>query len=68
MKNVHVFVPVFLYAVTMLIFQIKRIISSEKCCNYVITLSKMPKIRVGRTTVNGENKEDGLGDENDLLC
>ena len=36
MKNVHVFVPVFLYAVTMLIFQIKRIISSEKWCNYVV--------------------------------
>ena len=33
-KNVHVFVPVFLYAVTMLIFQIKRIISSEKWFNY----------------------------------
>ena len=32
-KNVHVFVPVFLYAVTMLIFQIKRIISSEKWFN-----------------------------------
>ena len=29
-KNVPVFVPVFPYAVTMLIFQIKRIISSEK--------------------------------------
>ena len=40
MKNVHVFVifvPVFLYAVTMLIFQVKRIISSEKWCNYVVT-------------------------------
>ena len=37
-KNVHVFVPVFLYAVTMLIFQIKRIISSEKWFNYVVTL------------------------------
>ena len=36
MKNVHVFVPVFLYAVTVLIFQIKRIISSEKRCNYVV--------------------------------
>ena len=35
MKNVHVFVPVFLYAVTMLIFQIKRIISSEKCFFFV---------------------------------
>ena len=29
-KNVPVFVPVFLYSVTTLIFQIKRIISSEK--------------------------------------
>ena len=37
MKNVHVFVPVFLDAVTELIFQIKRIISSEKWCKYVIT-------------------------------
>ena len=46
--NIHIFgltkctiycknVPVFLYAVTMLIFQIKRIISSEKCCNYIVT-------------------------------
>ena len=31
------FCPVFLYAVTMLIFQIKRIVSSEKWCNYVAT-------------------------------
>ena len=62
MKNVHVFVPDFLYAVTMLIFQIKRIISSEKWCNYVVTFFfwKMPEIWVGRTTVNGEKKEDGL--------
>ena len=64
MKNVHVFVPVSLYAVTMLIFQIKRIISSEKWCNYVYVVTffslKMPKIWVGRTTVNGEKKEDGL--------
>ena len=37
-KNVHVFVPVFLYAVTILIFQIKRIISSKKWFNYVVTL------------------------------
>ena len=40
-KNVHVFVPVFLYAVTVLIFssifQIKRIILSEKWFNYVGT-------------------------------
>ena len=54
MKNVRVF----LCAVTMLIFQIKRIISSEKCCNYIVTFFflKMPKIWVGRTTVNGEKK------------
>ena len=31
------FVPVFLYAVTMLICQIKRIISSRKWFNYVVT-------------------------------
>ena len=38
MKNVHVFVPVFFFPFTILIFQIKRIISSEKWCNYVATL------------------------------
>ena len=37
MQNVHVFVPVFLYAVTMLIFQIKRIISSKKWFKFVVT-------------------------------
>ena len=37
LKNGPVFVPVFLYAVTMLIFQIKRIISSEKWLHYVVT-------------------------------
>ena len=37
-KNVPVFVPVFLYAVTMLIFQIKRIISREKWFNNVVTI------------------------------
>ena len=65
--NIHIFgwtksqhtvknVPVFLYAVTMLNFQIKRIISSEKRLSYVVTFFflKMPKIWVGRTTVNGE--------------
>ena len=57
-KNVPVFVPVFLYAVTMLIFQNKRIISSEKRLNYVVTFFflKMPKIWVGRTTANGEKR------------
>ena len=45
----------------MLIFQIKKIISSEKWFNYVVTFFlKMPKIWVGRTMLNGEKKkEDG---------
>ena len=63
LKNVPVFVPVFLYVVTMLIFQIKRIISSEKWFHYVVTFFlflKKPKMWVGRTTINGEKKEDGL--------
>ena len=46
----------------MLIFQIKRIISSKKWFNYVVTffVLKMPKIWVGQTTLNEEKKEDGL--------
>ena len=68
-KNVHVFVPVFLYAVTMLIFQIKRIISSEKWFNYVVTLFlKMSKIWVGQTTLNAEKKEDGLSSNHNCLA
>ena len=58
-KNVPVFVPVLLYAVTMLIFHIKRIISSEKWFDYVVAFLfflKMPKIWVGRTTLNREKK------------
>ena len=58
-KNAPVFVPVFLYAVTMLIFQTKRIISNEKWFNYVDSLLfsfLMPKIWVGQTTLNGEKK------------
>ena len=57
----------FFYAVTVLIFQIKRIISSEKWCNYVITffVLKMPNIWVGRMTVNGERKR---GWPNLVLC
>ena len=42
-----------------LIFQIKRIISSEKWFNDVVTsffFWKMSKIWVGRTTLNGEKK------------
>ena len=52
--HVPVFVPVFLYPVTMLNFRMKRIISSEKRLNSAVALFvlKMPKIWVGRTTVN----------------
>ena len=54
--------PVFLYAVTMLIFQIETIISSEKWFNYAITFFlKMPKIWLSQTTLNGEKKEDIYG-------
>ena len=58
-KNAPVFVPVFLYAVTMLIFQTKRIISNEKWFNYVDSLLfsfLMPKIWVGQTMLNGQKK------------
>ena len=49
----------------MLIFQIERIISSEKWFNYAITFFlKMPKIWLSQMTLNGENlKEDGLKDK-----
>ena len=42
----------------MLIFQIKRIISSKEWLNYVVPFFflNMPKIYVGRTTLNGEKK------------
>ena len=61
-RNVHVFVPVVLCPVSMPIFQIKRIISREKWFHYVVTFFflKMPKIWVGRTTPNGEKRENGL--------
>ena len=48
----------------MLIFQIERIISSEKWFNYAINFFlKMPKIWLSQTTLNGEKKEDGLKDK-----
>ena len=60
---VFVFVPVFLYAVTMLIFQTKRIISSGKWSYYVVTFFvcvKMPKIWVGQTMLNREKKRERM--------
>ena len=45
----------------MLSFQIKRIISIEKWFNYVVTFFlEMPKIWVGRTTLNEDKKKNGL--------
>ena len=58
-KNVPVFVPV-----TVLIFQIKRIISREKWFIYVVTSSfiflKVSKMWVCQMTLNGGKKEDSL--------
>ena len=64
-KNVPVFVPVFLYAVTMLIYQMKWIILSEKWFNYVVTfcfcLGNCQKIGlVGRRLKKKKKKGDGL--------
>ena len=60
-KKCSCFGPVFLYVVTMLIFQIKRKIPSEKLFNQVVTFFlEMPKIWASRTTLNREKKEDSL--------
>ena len=69
-KKCSCFVPVFLYAVTKLMFQIKRIISREKWFNYIVTFffeKIMPKIWVGRTTLNREKKEDSQRRSSPLL-
>ena len=60
LKNVPVFVPVFLYAVTMLIFQIKRIVSSEKWFYYVVTfffVFEKPIKNVGRSDDDKRRKK-----------
>ena len=62
MKNVHVFVPVFLYAVTVLIFQIKRRSDDGKrrkkkrIAKYNfnrIELTIIPQARMGSESVAG---------------
>ena len=70
--NIHIFgstnaqytvknVPVFLYAVTMLIFQIRRIISNEKWFNYIVTLFFENAKNLGRSDdAKRRKKEDGL--------
>ena len=56
------FVPLFLYAFIMLIFQIKRIFQVKNGLTTLLLCFslKMPKIWVSRTMLNGEKKEDGL--------
>ena len=50
-----------LCCLTMLIFQSKRIISSEKWCNYVVTFFFENAKNLGRrTTVNGEKKKEDV--------
>ena len=54
-------VPVFLYAVTMLIFQNKRIVSSEKWFNYVVTFFFFENAKkLGRSDDATRRKEDGF--------
>ena len=60
--------PVFLYAVTMLIFQIERIISSEKWFNYVVTFFFENAKNLGQSDdAKRRKKEDGLKDEKILF-
>ena len=69
MKNNPVFVPVFLYAVTMLIFQIKRIISIEKWLNYVVTFFFCKNAKnLGRSDdAKRRKKKDGLTKVCDII-
>ena len=68
--NIHIFgltnaeytvknVPVFLYAVTMLIFQIRRIISNEKWFNYIVTLFFENAKNLGRSDDAKRRKKRG---------
>ena len=50
---------VFLYAVTMLIFQIKRIISSEKWCKYVVPFFLENAKKLGRSDDGKRRKKRG---------
>ena len=64
-KYVAVFVPVFLYTFIVLIFQIKRIISSEKWFKYVITsffyfFKNVKNLGRSDDAKRRKKKEDGL--------
>ena len=68
-KNVHVFVPVFLYAVTILVFQIKRIISSKKWCNYIITFFFFENAKnLGRSDDGKGRKKRGWPNICKIIC
>ena len=58
LKNVPVFVPVFLYAVTMLIFRLNELfqVKNGLTMSLIFFFGKMPKIWVGWTTLNREKK------------
>ena len=64
-KNVPVFVPVFCSVFSTLIlcscFRLKELFQVKNGLTTLLLLffSEMPKIWVGRTTLNGEKKEDG---------
>ena len=51
----------FLYAVTMLIFHIKRIILSEKWCNYVVTFCFENAKNLGRSDDGKRRKKRRMG-------
>ena len=60
-KNVHVFVPVVLCAVTMLIFQMKRITLSENRLTTSLLFFSENAKNLGRSDdAKGRKKEDGL--------
>ena len=60
-KNVPVFVLVFLNAVTMLIFRLKELFQGKNglTTSLLLFFLKMSKLWLGRTTLNGGKKEDG---------
>ena len=67
-KNVPVFVPVFLYAFTLLIFQIKRIFQVKNgLTTLLLFFFENAENLVSRTTLNGEKKEDGLKKKRDRM-
>ena len=64
-KNNHVFVPVVLCAVILYsFFRLKELFQAKNglTTSLLLFFLTMPKIWVGRTTLNGEKKKDSLTD------